>query len=210
MARIIRYREAGLVGYDEGLALQQEIHAEVLAGGTPTLLSLEHPPVYTLGRREAPDRFKQERPGDIPVVKTDRGGEITYHGPGQAVVYVFLRLEPWRLTLPKLVEAIEQSIIDLAASYGITAERKEGWRGVFVGPQKLASIGLSVHRDVTMHGLALNVSNDLTPFHHIHPCGLPIEMCSLQSLGIEGLTRAEAGRRLAERLAELLKATLVD
>ncbi len=206
-ARILRFRECGRVSYEHGLDLQRRAHDEVRGGSAPILLSLEHEPVYTLGRRDAPDRFK-ERDESIPIFKTDRGGEITFHGPGQAVVYLILPLDAWRLTLPNLVEAIEQAIIDVAASFGLLAERKEGWRGVFVGAQKLASIGLAVHRDVTMHGLALNVDNDLAPFHKIHPCGLPIEMCSLATLGVAGPDRAAIGRQLGERLAALLRAQL--
>jgi lipoyl(octanoyl) transferase len=208
--RILRFQEAGRVSYDAGLALQKELHAQVLAGAPPILLSLEHEPVYTLGRRPAPNRFHSAAPAKIPVVKTDRGGEITYHGPGQAVLYVFLALTRWRLTLPKLVHALEQAIIDTVAAHGIEAQRKCGWRGIFVNEAKLASIGLSVHHDVTMHGLALNVSNDLRPFGAIHPCGLDVDMLSMHALGAPTAERAAVGRELAARLAPRLRATLVE
>lgn len=209
MARQIRYVEAGRVDYRQGLALQQAYHDEVREGAKPVLLSLEHDPVYTLGRRDAPDQFMADQPDDIPVIKTDRGGEITYHGPGQAVLYVILRLTPWRLTLPVLVGWMEEAIIRTADQWGFEAQRREGWRGVFVGPHKLASIGLAVHHDVTMHGLALNVSNDLEPFSRIHPCGLPIEMCSLHSLGAEDAQRPAVAAGMAEVLAGLLRAELI-
>lgn len=204
--RRIRFLEGGLVPYEAALEWQRRLHAEVVAGAEPVMLSLEHPPVYTLGRRPAPNRFRVPVAESIPIVKTDRGGEITYHGPGQAVLYVFVALDRWRLTLPQLVGFIEQAILDFTAELGIAAQRREGWRGVFVGAQKLASVGLAVHQDVTMHGLALNVSNDLTPFTWIDPCGLPIEMCSLHTLGAVNVSRREAGRRVAERLAAHFRA----
>lgn len=206
--KIIRFQEVGRVSYEEGLALQRRLHAEVAAGAKPVLLSLEHDPVFTLGRRDMPNQFLSGAKDDIPVVKTDRGGEITYHGPGQSVVYVILPLERYRLTLPALVEHIEQAIIDVAGTFAITADRKTGWRGVFVSEAKLASIGLAVHHDVTMHGLALNVSNDLEPFTRINPCGLPIRMCSLVTLGKTPPGRAAVGWMLADFLAARLGAVL--
>jgi lipoyl(octanoyl) transferase len=207
--RLLRFRELGRLPYKDGLAVQQRYHDEVVGGADPILLSLEHDPVYTLGRRDAPDRFLAQPPMPIPVVKTDRGGEITYHGPGQAVIYIFVRLDAWRLKLPDLVCQIEKAIIDTGAAHGFSVIRKQGWRGVFVGDAKLASIGLSVHRDVTMHGLALNVENDLTPFQYIHPCGLPIQMCSLHTLGAAESTRAAAAWQVAEYLAGSLRAKLI-
>lgn len=206
--KVIRFQEAGRISYEEGLALQHRLHAEVVAGAKPLLLSLEHDPVFTLGRREMPNQFLPGAKDDIPVVKTDRGGEITYHGPGQAVVYMFLPLERFKLTLPTLVEHIEQTIIDVAGTFGVVAAGKPGWRGVFVGDEKLASIGLAVHRDVTMHGLALNVDNDLEPFLRINPCGLPIRMCSLSTLGKKSPGRAAVGWMLADFLAARLGAVL--
>jgi lipoyl(octanoyl) transferase len=203
-----QFKELGRLGYEEGLARQQSAHAEVVAGGQPLLMSLEHEPVYTLGRRDMPNQFIPEAETSIPVIRTDRGGEITYHGPGQAVLYVILSLERFRLTLPDLVFGIEGAIITAAAEFGISAQRKEGWRGVFAGPRKLASIGLAVHHDVTMHGLAMNVENDLAPFSQIHPCGLPIEMCSLASLGVAHPGRAAVGRRLAELLSGALRSAI--
>jgi lipoyl(octanoyl) transferase len=206
--KVIRFRELGRLSYEEGLTAQKSAHAEVVANGKPILLSLEHDPVYTLGRRDMPNQFLSQNEMGIPVVKTDRGGEITYHGPGQAVVYILLPLTPFRLSLPDLVFRIEQAIIDVSAGFGVAAERKEGWRGVFVGPQKLASIGLSVHRDVTMHGLAYNVDNDLTPFSKINPCGLPIQMCSLATLERATASRGAVGWLLADALATGLGAVL--
>ena len=201
MKTAFEFREMGRLGYEEGLACQQGAHAEVVGGAPPILISLEHEPVYTLGRRDMPNQFLPEAITEIPVVRTDRGGEITYHGPGQAVLYVILSLERFRLSLPDLVYELEQAVITAAGEFGITSQRKEGWRGVFTGAQKLASVGLAVHHDVTMHGLALNVENDLTPFTHINPCGLPIEMCSLRSLGVSHPGRAAMGRRMATLFA---------
>ncbi len=208
MHKRIRFIEGGRVPYESALEKQRELAAEVAAGGAPVLLSIEHPPVYTLGRRDTPNQFRTLA-REIPIVKTDRGGEITYHGPGQSVVYILVPLDRWRLTLPNLVHEIEGAIIDDADMRGIMAERVEGWRGVFSESKKLASIGLAVHRDVTMHGLAINVDNDLEPFSRINPCGLPIEMFSYLTLGVDPLPQRDAvGRSIALFLAKRLKAQL--
>lgn len=136
---------------------------------TPDELWLvEHPPVYTLGTNDRNETF--DNPG-IPVVKSDRGGQITYHGPGQIIVYVLLDLRRRGWGVKQLVAALEQSVIDLLATYTIHAERRAGAPGVYVDGRKIAQLGLRVRRGASYHGLSVNAAMDLEPFRRIKPCG---------------------------------------
>ena len=163
------------VDYQVGWDHQRERHAEVVAGTSPdTVLLLEHRPVYTAGRRTEPF----ERPMDgTPVIDVDRGGKITWHGPGQLVGYPILRL-PDRLAVVDHVRRIEAMLIDVCAEFGVTTIRVKGRSGVWVaadhrGPErKVAAIGIRVTEGVTMHGFALNCDNDLAWFDRIVPCGI--------------------------------------
>lgn len=130
---------------------------------------LQHPPVFTLGQASKPEHLL--RPKDIPVVQTDRGGQVTYHGPGQLVVYflIDLRRKSWGIRC--LVSKIEQSVITFLAQYGIEGRIKEGAPGVYIAERKIASIGLRVRRGCTYHGLSFNIDMDLEPFSRINPCG---------------------------------------
>ena len=134
---------------------------------------LEHPPVFTLGLAAKPEHVLA--PGTIPVVRIDRGGQVTYHGPGQLVVYLLLDLRPGSCGVRELVKRIEQSVIELLAQYGIDSHRLAGMPGVYVTRQqaeaKIAAIGLRVARHATYHGLSLNIDMDLEPFSRINPCG---------------------------------------
>jgi lipoyl(octanoyl) transferase len=145
--------------------------------------------------------------GDIPVVQTDRGGQVTYHGPGQLVAYPLLDLRRLGLSVHGLVEMLEQTVVDLAAAHGVTAVARRDARGVYVDGRKLASIGLRVRRGASYHGLALNVDMDLAPFGRINPCGMAgLEVTSLSALGIAGdveSTGSEFARLFAGRLAAL-------
>ncbi len=143
---------------------------------------LEHPPVFTLGMNA--DRAHLLAPGDIPVVQIDRGGQVTYHGPGQLVVYPLIDLRRAGLGVRDLVTALERSVIAYAATFGIHAETKPRAPGVYVRGAKLASIGIRVRRGASYHGLALNVDLDLAPFRRINPCGYQgLEMTRLADLG---------------------------
>ena len=162
-----------LVPYTEGWALQREIHADVVAGTRPdTLLLVEHEPVFTAGARTA----RHERPTDgTPVVDVDRGGKITWHGPGQLVGYPIVRLhEP--VDVVAHVRRLEGILIDVLAGLSVDGYRVEGRSGVWVGrplsEDKIAAIGVRVQRGVTMHGFALNCDNSLLPFSQIVPCGI--------------------------------------
>jgi lipoyl(octanoyl) transferase len=164
---------------------------------------VEHPPVYTLGMRA--DRSHLLAPGDIPVVQIDRGGQVTYHGPGQLVAYVLLNLERRALTPRQLVQALENAVIDTIAAYGVAAVGRRDAPGVYVAGAKLAAIGLRVKRHCSYHGLAINVAMDLTPYAGINPCGYEgMAVTDLRTLcGVEDLARfrAEFTPRLLARLA---------
>jgi lipoyl(octanoyl) transferase len=143
---------------------------------------LEHPPVFTLGMNARPEHVLA--PGDIPLVNVDRGGQVTYHGPGQLVVYPLLDLDRAGLGVRALVEGIERAIVDTVAEWGIVAAGRRDAPGVYVGGRKLASVGLRIRKGRSYHGLALNVAMDLEPFRRINPCGYPgLEMTQLSELG---------------------------
>jgi lipoyl(octanoyl) transferase len=132
---------------------------------------LQHPPVFTLGQAGRPEHLLD--PGEIPVVRTDRGGQVTYHGPGQIVAYVLADLRRAGLGVKALVHLLEGAAIAVLAGYGIEAQARGDAPGVYVGGAKIAALGLRVRRGCSYHGLALNVDMDLTPFQRINPCGYP-------------------------------------
>ncbi len=144
----------------------------------------EHPPVYTAGIAAREEHFPRERNG-IPLARVDRGGQITYHGPGQAIAYVLLDLSRRTLTVRRLVSLLEQSVIELAAAYNLKASRRPGAPGVYAEGAKLAALGLRIRRGCSYHGLALNVDMDLAPFRAIDPCGYPgLAVTDLRTLGV--------------------------
>jgi lipoyl(octanoyl) transferase len=162
---------------------------------------LEHPPVFTLGMNSRPEHLLGT--GDIPVVQIDRGGQVTCHGPGQLVVYPLLDLGRARLGVRTLVEGIERAIVATVAEWGIEAYGRRDAPGVYVGPRKLASVGLRIRRGCSYHGLALNVAMDLEPFRRINPCGYAgLEMTQVSELGgpadLGAVADALAPRLLAE------------
>jgi lipoyl(octanoyl) transferase len=164
---------------------------------------LEHDPVFTLGMNA--DVSHLLSPGDIPVVRIDRGGQVTYHGPGQLVVYPLIDMRRARLGVRQLVEILERSVVDYAALFGIVAESRPGMPGVFVGPRKLASIGLRVRRGGSYHGLALNVGMDLEPFARINPCGHAglgmTQLAELSGPADVSIVAREFGSLLSKRLS---------
>ncbi|KAA3629618.1 MAG: lipoyl(octanoyl) transferase LipB [Proteobacteria bacterium] len=163
---------------------------------------VEHPPVFTQGQAGRPEHLLD--PGRIPVIKIDRGGQVTYHGPGQLVAYVLLDLPRHRMGIRQLVSALEQSIVDLLADYEVQARARADAPGVYVGERKIASLGLRVRRGRCYHGLSLNVDMDLAPYGGINPCGYPaLEMTQLRDLAID-LSVAEAAAALLPHLARHL------
>jgi lipoyl(octanoyl) transferase len=139
------------------------------------LWMVEHPPVFTLGQAGRPEHLLKDI--GIPVIKVDRGGQVTYHGPGQVVIYLLLDLRRMKLKVREMVEKIEQSVIDLLGDQGLTVNRRAGAPGVYLGAEgegaKIAALGLRVKNGCTYHGLSLNVDMDLSPFAAINPCGYP-------------------------------------
>jgi len=171
----IQVIQAGQVAYLQAWAWQKEqVQQRLDHPELPDVLALlEHEPVYTLGQGASLDflRFPIGRIG-IPVYRTERGGEVTYHGPGQVVGYPILRLRNYGLDVHQYLRCLEQIIINVLKKYHISGERKPGYTGVWVGDSKVAAIGIKVRRGVTMHGFALNVCTDLTAFERIVPCGI--------------------------------------
>jgi lipoate-protein ligase B len=189
----------GRIDYREAVALQERLRERVHAGELPDLLLLlEHPPVYTTGRRSEPGELPVG--GDIEIVETDRGGKLTYHGPGQLVGYPIMHVPNVRA----FVETMEAALVDAIRATGVPAHLREGreYTGVWVEDRKIASIGIHVSRRVSMHGFAVNVDNDLTPFERAIACGLPdVRMTSLAAEGSpEGIDcfRKRAGHAFAQ------------
>lgn len=152
---------------------------------------LEHPPVFTLGMNAAPEHVLA--PGGIPVVQIDRGGQVTYHGPGQLVVYPLLDVRRLGIGVRQLVMALEEAVVSLVAEWGIAAAGRRDAPGVYVDGRKLASIGLRIRRGCSYHGLAFNVAMDLEPFTRINPCGFRnLQVIDLKTLGLDLDTRTVA------------------
>ena len=178
----MRVKWLGRVAYEPTWRAMQQFTETRDEHTDDELWLLEHESVFTLGMNG--DRAHLLAPGDIPVVQIDRGGQVTYHGPGQLVVYPLIDVRRADLGVRELVTALERAVIDLAARHGIRAECRAGSPGVYVDNRKLASVGLRIRRGGSYHGLALNVNMDLEPFRRINPCGYAgLEMTQLAELG---------------------------
>jgi len=172
----------GLVEYEPTWRKMQTFTDRRDAQTADEIWLLQHPPVYTLGLAGNPEHLLA--PADIPVINIDRGGQVTYHGPGQLVVYPLIDLRRQNLGVRELVSALEQSVIDLAADHGIEARSRADAPGVYVDGRKLASLGLRIRRGCSYHGLAFNIDMDLEPFSRINPCGFTdLEVTQLKDLG---------------------------
>jgi lipoyl(octanoyl) transferase len=167
----LSFKELGRVAYAPTLQAMRDFTLQRHAGTQDEVWLLEHPPVFTLGLAGKPEHLIGAT--DIPVVNIDRGGQITYHGPGQLVAYLLLDLNRRPYKVRQLVERMENAIIALLADYGIKGERLAGAPGVYVDGAKIAALGLRVQKGCTYHGLAINVDMDLTPWQAINPCGYP-------------------------------------
>jgi lipoyl(octanoyl) transferase len=191
----------GRVDYQQGVALQDRLVAERRAGAIPDqLLLLEHDPVYTIGR--TPDHTSLRGAAHLPhpLVQTNRGGQATYHGPGQLVGYPILDLRRHGQDLHRYLRAIEELLIAVCAAFGVAARRREGLTGAWVVDRKIASIGVGVRHWISMHGFALNVCGNLTPFQQITPCGITgVAMTSLEM---------ESGRPLTIEAAAIVVSQL--
>ena len=175
MSDALIIRPFARVPYQDALTRMREFTAARTAATVDELWLVEHEPVFTLGLAAKAEHVLT--PGQIPVVKTERGGQVTFHGPGQAVIYVLLDLQRRRLSVRCLVQVLEDAVIALLARYAVTAVGKPGAPGVYIGPEhrdagaKIAALGIKVSRGCSYHGVALNVSMDLEPFSRINPCG---------------------------------------
>ena len=192
-------RWLGRVDYEPTWRRMQLLTEESTAETPEEIWFLEHPPVFTMGMNAKVEHLLA--PGDIPVVNIDRGGEVTFHGPGQLVVYPLIDLQRHRLGVRTLVEGIERAVIETVAQWGIEARGDRNAPGVYAQGRKLASIGLRIKRGRSYHGLSLNVAMDLEPFRRINPCGYAgLEMTQVGDLGgpadVESVAAALAPRLL--------------
>ncbi len=180
----LKIKQLGLSGY-EAVWQSMKDFTQTRDGDTPDeMWIVEHPPVFTLGRSGKTEHILQD--SEIPVVKVDRGGQVTYHGPGQIVIYLLLDLHRRNLGIRKLVTLIEECIVSLLQGYGIKANSDPKAPGVYVDGKKIAALGLRVSKGRTTHGLSLNVDMDLRPFNYINPCGYKgLEVIQTKSLGIQ-------------------------
>lgn len=198
----IKIKKLGLSDYTETWQAMKEF----TKSRTPEMIDevwiLEHKPVFTLGTNGKSEHILDA--GDTPIVKIDRGGQVTYHGPGQLVIYLLLNLHRRKLGVRKLVSIIEDSIIKLLANYNVLASSNPKAPGVYIEGKKIAALGLRVSRGFTTHGLSLNVDMDLSPFTRINPCGYEnLEVIQCKSLGID-----KSLTELADELVSLLKEQL--
>jgi lipoate-protein ligase B len=209
--------DLGTVDYRKAWKLQTEIVAarnnKII--DTDLILMLEHPPVFTLGRRGGTENLLVseaflEQSG-IAVTQVERGGNITYHGPGQLVVYPIVDLEAAGISVVEFVEALEQVMIRTAEVWGIKAERNSANRGIWVGDKKMGSIGIALRKGISFHGLALNVNLDLTPFSWIQPCGLQgVRMTSMEQELSEKVSMGEVRKVIKEQMQVVFGAVLVS
>jgi lipoyl(octanoyl) transferase len=203
-----KIRNLGLADYAETLASMQAFTEQRDARTADEIWLLEHPPVFTLGLNA--DRAHVLAPADIPIVQVDRGGQVTYHGPGQLVVYTLLDLKRARLGIRDLVSALENAVIGLVADFGIVAAARCDAPGVYVDDAKLASVGLRIRRGCSYHGLSLNVNMNTEPFKRINPCGFDdLTVTQLADLGAP-TDLGEVGELLTSRLLPALGVAAPD
>jgi lipoyl(octanoyl) transferase len=195
-------RRLGVMAYQESYDVMREFTANRDENTSDEIWLLEHPPTFTQGLNGKTEHLLD--PGKIPLIQVDRGGQITYHGPGQLIAYLLLDLRRHKMGVRQLVTAMEQSVIDLVSNYGITANARTDAPGVYVEDAKIAAIGLRVKRGRSYHGLSLNIDMDLTPFSHINPCGHPgMVVTDLRTLGV-----TDSLEKITDKLLDQLKQQL--
>lgn len=196
------FRRLGHCEYAPVFAAMQTFTASRNADAPDELWQVEHPPVFTQGLAGKAEHLLS--PGEIPVIQVDRGGQVTYHGPGQVVLYCLLDVRRLGFSVRMLVTALEQAVIDLLASHSIAAHTQPTAPGVYVEDAKVASLGLRIRQGRCYHGLSLNVDMDLEPFSRINPCGYPgLRVTQLRDLGVH-LSPATAAEELLPRLGQHL------
>lgn len=197
------------VTYEEGLRLQQERIDSILAGtGGDAVFLLEHEPVYTIGRLRDQSSLRDPASLPFPVFETNRGGQATYHGPGQLVGYPILDLNPRGRDLHEHLRLLEEALIRACTAFGVTACRREGLTGVWVENRKLASIGVGVRKWISMHGFAINITKEsLPPFFAITPCGLDgVSMTCLENEAGRAITVKQVASAVENELRDLFEA----
>jgi lipoyl(octanoyl) transferase len=200
----MKVRWLGRIAYPEALAIQEQIVAGKIAdpGASDELLLLEHEPVYTIGRTPDQSSLREAWRLPHPVVQINRGGQATYHGPGQLIGYPILDLRPRGQDLHRYLRFLEDVLLRALADEGVEGSRREGLTGAWVGAKKIASIGVGVRRWISMHGFALNVCGDLTPYREITPCGISgVEMTSIE----RETGRPMTVRAMADQAAAILE-----
>ncbi len=198
----LQVKQLGRVEYEPTWQAMLEFTTTRTAETPDEIWIVEHPPVFTLGQAGKPEHLLIDI--GIPVVKIDRGGQITYHGPGQVVLYLLLDLQRLKIKVRELVTTIEQAVIDFLAAYGVTADRLAGAPGVYVGDAKIAALGLKIKNGCSYHGLSLNVDMDLHPFTAINPCGYAgLKVVQTKDFNIP-LTPIQAGEQLTQYLLRQL------
>lgn len=202
----MKYRWLGRISYSEGLRLQQDLVDLHLAGkGEDAVLLLEHEPVYTIGRTRDRSSLRDPDRLPFPVIETNRGGQATFHGPGQLVGYLILDLTRYGKDLHFYLRQIESFLIDFIADFGIPAHRRDGLTGVWTGERKMASIGVGVRKWISMHGFGLNITPDLTGYDAITPCGInDVEMTSLSLETGNPVSVEEAASRIPRFITDSL------
>ena len=205
----LHVRRLGLVPYEPTWhAMRDQTLARVGDAATDApdeLWLVEHAPVFTQGQAGKPEHLLQDI--GVPVVPIDRGGQITYHGPGQVVIYLLIDLSRRGIKVRELVNKIEQAVSDCLAAYGITADRREGAPGVYVGEAKVAALGLRIRNGCSYHGVSLNVDMDMTPFSAINPCGYAgMAVTQLHDLGVN-VSVSDAGEDLLRHLQNQLESS---
>ncbi|HEX4326317.1 MAG TPA: lipoyl(octanoyl) transferase LipB [Burkholderiales bacterium] len=201
----LRVRRLGLTEHAAAFAAMRQFTAARDANSPDEIWLTEHAPVYTLGLAGKPEHVLD--PGHIPVVAIDRGGQVTYHGPGQVVAYMLIDLRRRDLKVRELVARIEDAVIATLAGYGVPGHRRAGMPGVYVHDAKIAALGLKVKNGCTYHGVSLNVAMDLTPFAGINPCGYEGLAAAQLNQFVPGASAEDAGGRLAAQLAAVLEST---
>jgi lipoyl(octanoyl) transferase len=207
-------RDLGLIEYGKALEVQRALVERRKRGEIPDqLLIVEHPHVITLGRNGRGENLLASeevlRRSGISFHHTDRGGDITYHGPGQVVGYPIVDLREWKRDVVAYVRAVEQVIIEALAEFGIACGRAPGWTGVWVDGKKIAAIGIHISRWITSHGFALNLTTDLQYFQYIVPCGLSAPVTSMADLGSTG-SRKDVTGALAKQWARIFDCEIIE
>lgn len=206
-AQRLQLKQLGLADYEPVWRAMQQFTDERNESTPDELWLVQHPPVFTQGQAGKAEHVLA--PGDIPLVQVDRGGQVTYHGPGQIVAYPLVDMRRLGLGVRELVNRIEEAIIRVLADFDVHGERKKGAPGIYVAGEKIASLGLRVRRGCTFHGLAFNIDMDLEPFQRINPCGFE-GLKVTQLLSFTSASLADVERRLVNELASQLGYEAVD